>query len=402
MSADSSCDVVIAGGGPVGAALALALAGCELRTELLDARTQGEPVSADRSIALSHGARLILSRLGLWDRLAARPGAVTPIAAVDVSQRNGFGSVRLDAAEHGVPALGYVASYRALQSVLDEAVSAAADLTLRFGTRVTRIRSTPGYAVVDACSTAGEGGKGGGRDAEESRVARLAVVADGGAGGALPAIRHRRHDYRHLALVGFVGTATPHAGIAYERFTPDGPVALLPSGEEYALVWTVQPERAQELLACEEATFLRALQAHFGDRRRGFTHVRERRLFPLAMRFATEVVGVRVVAIGNAAQMLHPVAGQGFNLGLRDAFELARSIVDSDRDTLGSRVMLAQYARRRHLDRIAGAGFTHALSSLFGIRSPLVSAPRGLALALLDALPPAKWAFTQAMLHGLR
>jgi 2-octaprenyl-6-methoxyphenol hydroxylase len=401
-------DLVVVGGGPVGLALALALSGSGLRVEVLDPRAPGGSARDDRMLALSHGSHLVLAKIGVWSRLEAQPGAATPIAAVDISQREGFGAVRLDAGEEGVPALGYVVSYRALQSALDEA-AAARGVAVRFGTRAAAVRATPAYAVIElvpaagAVSAAGDvpAGTAPAGIADEPLVTRLAVVADGGA-DALPGIRRYRHDYAQSAVVATVACARPHGGVAYERFTPDGPVALLPCGRDMALVWTVPPARAEQLLALGPQEFLDALQRHVGERVRGFTAVRDRRAFPLALQFAADTVGERVVVIGNAAQTLHPVAGQGFNLGLRDAWELGCELLDCAPEAIGDRPVLARYARRRRLDRYAGIGFTHALAGVFVSRAPWVEAPRGLALALLDSLPPVKRAFTRSMLFGLR
>ncbi len=380
-------DVAIVGAGPVGATLALAVAPADLDVVVLDARAAGATLRGDRSLALSHGARLILERLGAWGALAAIPNAVTAITAIDVSQAGGFGLVRLSAAENDLPALGYVVRYRALQSALDAAL-ARAGVTIRHGVMVKSVGGTPAYAAVEV-------------DGGEPVLARLAAVADG-TGASVAGLARHRHDYGQVAVVAKVTCAAPHDGLAFERFTPDGPVALLPEGAHYGLVWTTTPERAEELLALPESLFLARLATHLAARAVRLERVEERRAFPLALEFARATVGSHTVVVGNAAQTLHPVAGQGFNVGLRDAFELARAIVDAPRETIGDRAMLDGYARGRWPDRWAGIAFTHGLVSLFGRDRAYLRWPRGLALTLLDALPPAKRAFTRAMLFGLR
>jgi 2-octaprenyl-6-methoxyphenol hydroxylase len=380
-------DLVIVGAGPVGATLALAVADGDLDVVVLDSRAKGETLRGERSLALSHGARLILERLGAWQPLAATAEGVTPITTIDVSQAGGFGSTTLRAAESDVPALGYVVSYRALQAGLDAAL-ARAGVRVRHGETATAVGGTPAYAAVDTAA------------ANEPILARLAAVADGA--GAVDGVTRRRHDYEQVALVAKVRLDAPHRGVAYERFTPDGPVALLPEGDRYGLIWTTAPSRAQQLLALDDASFLAALGGHFGARAGGFAGVGERRTFPLVLEIARAPTGTRTVAVGNAAQTLHPVAGQGFNVGLRDAFELARIVVDTPREAIGARPMLERFARARRADRWAGIAFTHGLVQLFGIDAAPVRWPRGLALTLLDALPPAKRAFTRAMLFGLR
>jgi 2-octaprenyl-6-methoxyphenol hydroxylase len=391
-------DLVIVGTGPVGATLALALVDGDLDVVALDARAEGAIGRGDRSLALSHGARLILERIGAWSAVAAARDAVTPISAIDVSQRGGFGRLRLDAVEQELPALGYVVSYRALQAALDAALSRAG-IEVLYGAAVDEIRTTPSYAAIDA-TRAG---------ARTDLAARLVAVSDG-VGDIAGGIR-RRHDYGQVALVGKLWPREPHRGVAFERFTPEGPMALLPEGDHYGFVWTTTPQQCESLLALSDADFIAALQRRFwlhsGSRQPhpapgAFERVAERRAFPLRLDYAERVIGQRVVLLGNAAQALHPVAGQGFNLGMRDAYELAQELLATRRDAIGSRECLAAYARRRRSDRVAGIAFTHALLGVFGSDAPLLRWPRGLALTLLDALPAVKRAFTRAMSFGTR
>ena len=382
-------DVAIVGAGPVGATLALALADSDLDVVVLDARPKGGTLRGERSLALSHGARLILERLAVWRELAAVTGAVTPITDIDISQAGGFGMARLSAAAHDLPALGYVVSYRALQAALDAAL-ARAGTAVRHGVTADAVGGTPAYAAVQV---AGAGA--------EPILARLAAVADG-TGAAVAGVARQRHDYRQVALIAKVMPLVGQVGVAYERFTPEGPVALLPEGDHYGLIWTTTEKRADDLLALDDAAFLAELAHHFGTRAGGFARATDRRTFPLALEFARATVGSRCVVLGNAAQTLHPVAGQGFNVGLRDASELAQVLLDTPRERIGERAVLDRYARGRRANRWAGIAFTHGLVSVFGNDSPLLRWPRGLALTLLDTLPPAKRAFTRAMLFGMR
>lgn len=382
-------DIIVVGAGPVGATLALALAGNGLDVVVLDARLPGELARGDRSLALSHGARLILERLDVWSALAATPGAVTAIDVIDISQARGFGAATLTAAEQGVPALGYVVSYRALQSSLDAALTARG-VAVRHGVGVRAAGAAGGCAAV-AVDNPGAA----------PLLARLVAIADG-TGAAGNGIARRRHDYRQVALVAKVFADAPHRGRAYERFTPEGPVALLPEADHYSLVWTATPERARELLALDTAAFVAALAGHFGSRIAGLADVAERKSFPLVLEFAPQPVAAHCVALGNAAQTLHPVAGQGFNVGLRDAYELATLALDTLREALGEREMLQRYARARRHDRLAGIALTHGLVGVFGNDLALARWPRGLALTLLDVVAPAKRAFTHAMMFGLR
>ena len=268
-------DVVIVGAGPVGATVALALAESDLDVVTLDARAEGAIGRSDRSLALSHGSRLILERLGIWGEVAAVPEAVTPIRAIDISQRGGFGHARLDAAEQGLPALGYVVSYRALQGALDAAL-ARAGRSVVHGASVNRITATSAFAKVQS-EREGQ---------HHEHAARLVAVADGG-GRLLPGLARRHHDYGQVALIGKAWPREPHHGLAFERFTPAGPMALLPEGDHYGFVWTTTPAEGERLRTLPGNEFLSALTERFGaclDRRSSepaFVRVEERRVFPL-------------------------------------------------------------------------------------------------------------------------
>jgi 2-octaprenyl-6-methoxyphenol hydroxylase len=379
-------DLVVVGAGPVGATLALALREADLDVVVLDSRSRGTPFHGDRSLALSHGARLILERLDVWRRLPA--GDVTPITAIDISQAGGFGMTRLAAVDHELPALGYVISYRALQSAMDAALEHAG-IGVCFGTAATRIGGTAAYAAITLENSD-----------RDCITARLAAVADGSA-ARIEGIRRDRTDYGHVAVTAKVAGARAHDGQAFERFTSEGPMALLPEGNGYGVVWTMTPARADRVLALSDEAFLDALAAHFGTRVERFASVTARHSFPLALEMARPPVGTRVVAIGNAAQSLHPVAGQGFNLGMRDAFELARVMIDTPRDQLGGAAMLDRYVKRRSADRLTGIAFTHGLVQLFGSDWPFLRWPRGIALTALDAMPVAKRVFARTMLFGI-
>jgi 2-octaprenyl-6-methoxyphenol hydroxylase len=380
-------DIAIVGAGPVGGAFALALADADLDVVSLDARAAGTTMRGDRSLALSHGARLIFERLDVWWRLSATRGAVTPITAIDVSQARGFGVTRIEAAELELTALGYVVSYTALQAAIDAAM-AHAGIEVRFNATVAGVTATPTEAHVNL-------------DADGATVAaRLAVVADG-AGTPVADIARERRPYGQVALIAKLALDRPHGGVAYERFTREGPMALLPEDDRYGLVWTLAPEKAEAMLALSDDAFIAAMATQFGSRMSGFIGVGPRRTFPLSLEYAKRTVATRTAVIGNAAQSLHPIAGQGFNLGVRDAFELAQTIKRTPRDALGGAAMLARFAAARRVDRWAGIGFTHGLTQIFATEAPLVRWPRGAALALLDALPPVKRAFTRAMLFGM-
>ncbi|SCX52126.1 FAD-dependent monooxygenase [Nitrosospira sp. Nsp1] len=417
-------DLIIIGGGPVGMALALALRGSGTSVLLLEARGMPAKTEDSRPLALSHGSRLILQRLGVWDKLPE----VTPILTIHISNRGGFGRTVLTADETGVPALGYVVSHHDVFRAMHEALQNC-NVDYLAGAQVTRLETSAGLGQVEFQ-----------HDGVTKKVtARLLAVADGGRLTAqIEGVTQHVHDYQQWAIVAQVKTersgsmppaavAKPPAAplrrsakrtsqttnasgngpvrtqhdIAYERFTPDGPVALLPSGDRFALVWTVSPAAAQEILALDDAAFLARLHGHFGDRLGKFIEAGKRAGFPLALKYATPVTACRVVLIGNAAQTLHPVAGQGFNLGLRDAWELAEEIIASPVD-IGTPLMLARYRDKRRTDSSVGRIFTDSLIKLFSNDDLVLGALRNSGLSALDCLPQAKRFVARRMMFGAR
>ena len=376
-------DIVVAGGGPVGAALALGLRDSGYKLALLEPRRPNIIRDDARAIALSHGGRLILERLGLWPALAP---AVTPICHINISQQRGFGRVDMHAGEAGVPALGYVVGYVALQQALAAAL-APAGVQVMAGRAVQAVSGD----VYGAFATI---------DDELTLAARLIVIADGGTQLNIAHVKIR--DYHQSALVCEVASEQPHHNRAFERFTPQGALALLPSGGRWSLIWTLSPERAQELAALDDGEFCRRLQATFGAAAGAFGTPGQRQVFPLTLRYAVRPVAARTLMIGNAAQMLHPVAGQGFNLGLRDAWELARVLVTHDQHDPGGSDLLNAYFSQRRFDRIATILFTDSLIRLFCKDIPLLNATRSLGLAAFGVIPGAKNFLARRMMFGAR
>jgi 2-octaprenyl-6-methoxyphenol hydroxylase len=376
-------DVLIVGGGPVGVATALALRGASLRVGLVEARAPHLASTDPRPIALSHGSRLILERFGAWEAI----GPATPIERIHVSQRGGFGRVELDARESRLPALGYVVDYGRL------AIGLARALERGGGCDLIRARVSALEAGADTAAVNLEG------EGDRRLTARLVATADG---GALPAAPLRTRDYQQAVVTTRVACALPHRNVAYERFTPNGPLALLPMGEGMALVWTTTPERAQLLCALPEPAFLDELQQTFGGRLGRFSHTGARSAFPVALKTVARIAESRIVALGNAAQTLHPVAGQGLNLGLRDAWELAGTVRDCELHEIGMPAHLDRYRSRRRLDRGGGIGFTDALVRLFSNDIAPLRLARGLGLAALGAAMPAKDFVIRRMTFGTR
>ncbi len=395
-------DIIVIGGGPVGMALALALNDSGNSVLLLEARGLPEKTEDPRPLALSHGTRLILQRLGVWKALSD----VTPIKTIHISNRGGFGRTVLTSAEAGVPALGYVINYHDLFRTMHEAL-VTSHATYLTGAQVTGL------------STHGEKGEVEFQHDGSTRkmTARLLVLADGGRlSDKVEGVTQHVHDYGQWAIVARVRTerfenletggaiepiARAQPGIAYERFTADGPVALLPSGKYFALVWTVSPSAAQEILDLDDAAFLARLHGHFGGRLGNFVEAGQRSGFPLALKYAAPVTAGRIVLVGNAAQTLHPVAGQGFNLGLRDAWELAEEIIASPVET-GKPAMLARYRLKRGPDSDLGRIFTDSLVKLFSNDVAVLDSVRSMGLSALDCLPPAKRFVARRMMFGMR
>ena len=370
--------VLIVGAGPVGAVCALALRQQGIAARVLEA--QPADARADtRTLALSHGSRLILERLGVWNRLHG----VTPITRIHVSQRGALGVARLAAEEIGVPALGYVLPYGELTAALKQMLGDAG-VAVEYGVAVDRIESGAEAATLHVAD---------GR----TLTAPLVVVADGGRGDQVPPPRFER-DYDQMAVVCDVKTELPHANQAFERFTPEGPAALLPKDDRYALVWTARSDEAQRIAALTDAEFLAALQRHFGGRQGRFLQAGPRKTFPLRLAYTGSEAAGRVVRIGNAAQTLHPVAGQGLNLGLRDAFTLVQTLRDAK--SLDSALRRVEWSRAP--DRWSMIAATDFLARSFTWHLPGLAAARGLGIAALQALPPVKSALARQMMFGRR
>ncbi|XZG70018.1 FAD-dependent oxidoreductase [Chitinibacteraceae bacterium HSL-7] len=380
-------DIVVVGGGPAGAALALRLANAGRQVTVLEAR-QG-PVNDRRALALSYASRMQLEDVGLWHAAALQP---TPMQRVHVSQQHTIGRTELNAAELNVPALGYVVGYAPLANLALEQL-ARSTATLIRGARVEGIRQTSRYAVLHVCHD----------DQQHTMTARLVVLADGGKlVDALPDIEQTVRPYEQHAIVATVTPDAPHQYTAYERFAEDGPLALLPTGDDFTLVWTQAPSAAASRLTLDDAAFLTEVNRRFGGRVPAFTAVRDRASFPLALKTVDRVAARRVVLIGNAAQTLHPVAGQGLNLGLRDAGTLAELLLATPAQEAGEPETLLRYITLRERDAGLVTGFTDCLIRFFDTPDPALTHGRSLGLIALDQIAPVRRKFTRAMIFGVR
>lgn len=377
-------DVAIIGGGPVGIALALALRDNDLKVALLEARESEINTTDPRALALSYGSRLLLQRLGAWQTLQN----VSGIKVIEVTQKDSSGHTTLRADDLSVPEMGYVLPYTALHAALQEALHQS-DVDCLYGAAVSDLSASREQSAIVYQH----------KGAHHTLTAKLAVVADGGQ--LLEAKRPPQiTDYGQSGIIAHLNTDRPDNGVAFERFTSQGPMALLPYMDGYELVLTAAHDQVQTMLGWDDATFLQYLQGHFGDRVGHFTAIGKRNSYPLRLKRATDITFPHTVLIGNAAQTLHPVAGQGFNMGIRDAWELAQTILDHAPDGIGSAAMCKAYRDSRRIDRNAGIRFTDGLVRLFSNDLPLMGPLRSAALNLLDHIAPAKKFVAKRMMFG--
>ncbi|MDR2189341.1 MAG: FAD-dependent monooxygenase [Azonexus sp.] len=386
-------DILIVGAGPVGLTLHRALAAGGQSSLLIDRQPRSAALADPRALALAHGARQLLEQIGSWPT-----GAATPIETIHIGQQDGLGRTLLDRADYGLPALGYVLRYRDLAAALAASVAAG---SLLEEAEIVDISASdqPQPPSPGPSPTRGEGSEGlvvTLRHASQSRKIRckLLVHAEGASGHA-PDVAC--HDYAQHAVICEVRPSPGHNRRAWERFTPDGPLALLPLGEQYSVVFTLPPAKAEAVMALDDAAFVAALQSQFGERLR-FADPGPRFSFPLALRQRRHLASGSEVWIGNAAQTLHPVSGQGFNLGLRDAWQLAEILLN---DGI-SPASLRRYAARRQLDRRGAAAFTDGVVKVFSNDFPPLKLARGLGLLALDLFPPARRFVAKRMIWGAR
>jgi len=387
-------DVAVVGAGPVGASLACALGQAGAKVAVLEAspvRAPLPPSYDDRPLALAHGSRRILEAIGAWQALAAR---ATPIREIHVSERGGFGVTRIEAAATGVDALGHVIPARDLGESLAAVMAATPGLDLRRPAEVTALDADDKGVTLRL--------RGAGGDRRPLR-ARLVAAADGVDSPlrAMLGIRVRDRDYRQRAITANVSCSRPTAGRAFERFTPTGPLALLPLGEHRcALVWAMPEELAEQRMHASKKEFVAALAAAAGGRLGDFTRLGERVGYPLRLVRALDSIAPRAVILGNAAHNLHPVAGQGLNLGLRDAAVLAEVVSDAlcGGADPGEPAVLARYRGLRRGDQRLVTVFTDTLVRAFSNASPGLRVLRDLGLLALDLTPALKDRFAaQAM-----
>jgi 2-octaprenyl-6-methoxyphenol hydroxylase len=396
MTKPATYDMIIVGGGMVGASLAIALAHRGLRLALVEAYTPGaesQPSYDDRAIALAYGTRRIFEATGVWPSLSE---IAEPILDIHVSDRGHFGFTRLSAADEGVPALGHVVTARELGHVLLDRMRKDASLEVIAPARLVSFEDQGEQVCVEVE-----------REGLMSTLqCRLLVAADGGNSEirAQLGVPVQRWEYGQSAVVTNITPAQPHRNVAYERFTDSGPVALLPMTEQRcAVVWTVRDEQLESVLALDDDAFLAAFQQRFGYRLGRFLRTGKRAAYPLSLLRARESVRGRVAVIGNAAHTLHPIAGQGFNLGIRDVAALAEVVDDAFRAgrDIGAAETLAVYESWRLAEQRNVALATDGLARLFSNPLAAVRLGRNLGLLAMEFLPGAKHPLARAAMGML-
>jgi 2-octaprenyl-6-methoxyphenol hydroxylase len=383
LAMNDTCDVLIVGGGLVGSSLAIALDGAGLRVALVEAvppRVDLQPSYDERNLALARATVNALDALGVWRHVVSR---AMPIRRIHVSRQGEFGAVRLDASRHGVEAFGAVLPARELGNGLLARLDACRELVRHAPAQLSAIADDGASIVATLVTPAGE----------RNLNARLLVGADGTASFVRTAlaIETETVDYAQTAFVTTVTAQHDLDGCAYERFGATGPTAILPLADRRAgVVLTVPAADAGRVAALDDAGFVELLQARFGYRLGRFARPGRRVSYPLKRVQALRLAASRVVLVGNAAQTLHPIGAQGFNLGLRDALTLAELLIDQhklDGDP-GAPALLAEYAARRVADREGTAAMSDGLARWTANDFPPLKLLRSLGLVALDRLVP--------------
>jgi 2-octaprenyl-6-methoxyphenol hydroxylase len=397
-------DLIIIGGGLVGASLACALENASLRIAIVEAfpfktdDSEYQPAFDARSVALSYTSKQVFDGMGLWSSINKL--GVAAIKKIHISDRGHAGITRLNADDEKVDALGYVVETRVIGKALFDRLHKQENVTLIAPAKLKNfdINTDVASATVEVTND---------QDVVESRVltAKLLVAADGDDSFVrrLSGVQIKQRNYEQSAVIANIATDKPHNNQAFERFTDSGPLALLPMAatenekNRYSLVWTIHHSEQEEMMNWSDETFLENLKARFGARAGQFTHVSPRYVYPLSLMRAKEHVRERLAIIGNAAHTLHPVAGQGFNLGLRDVAALSQVIIDASRENkdIGELTVLQTYADWRKRDHIQTAMATDSLVRIFSNNFLPLAALRNLGLLVVDLVPPLKKVFAR-------
>ena len=397
-------DLIIIGGGLVGASLACALENASLRIAIIEAfpfksdDSEYQPAFDARSVALSYTSKQVFAGMGLWSSINTL--GVAAIKKIHISDRGHAGVTRLNADDEKVDALGYVVETRVIGKALFDRLRKQENVTLIAPAKLKNfeINADVASATIEITNENG---------LVESKVltTKLLVAADGDDSFVrrLSGVRIKQRNYEQSAVIANIATDKPHDNQAFERFTDSGPIALLPMAatenekNRYSLVWTINSSEQEEMMTWSDETFLEKLKARFGERAGQFTHVSARYVYPLSLMRAKEHVRERLAIIGNAAHTLHPVAGQGFNLGLRDVAALSQVVMDASREKkdIGDLAILQTYADWRGRDHIQTAMATDSIVRIFSNNFLPLAALRNLGLLVVDLVPPLKKIFAR-------
>ena len=379
----SEFDIVIVGGGLVGASMACSLAEIEYKIAVIEAfqpSSDQQPSFDERTVALTYSSKLIFNAIGSWTNISSE---AYPIKDIEVTNQNSFGFTTLGTDDSQTEALGYVVPTRRIGQVLHANISKTDNINLICPATVESITNKSDYAVLNIKA---------GNDKLKIKC-KLVILADGGRSGLLEKLgfKTKVKHYSQSALIGIIGSNQAHNGKAYEHFTSNGPLALLPLREnDYALAWTLPETEANELSDCPENTFIKKLQTEFGNRAGKFQTVANRNVYPLSYSILAKPYIDRTVIIGNAAHIVHPVAGQGFNLGLRDVGFLHEMLTNDTHEDPGHSELLTKYAYlRQHDTRIVGQ-FTDGLIRTFTSDFFPIKAGRNIGLTAINLLPGVK------------
>jgi 2-octaprenyl-6-methoxyphenol hydroxylase len=381
-------EYLVVGAGPVGLIFSLLLAKQNKSSHLLELRKKNEAHSDKRALALSYGTKQVLENLGIWTLLEKK---ITPIQSIHTSQKNSFGRTLLSADEYNLPALGYVVSYGDLSKALEAAISQSSLVKVSYEFEVSAIENKKDKSILY------------GRDRNLPLEAPLLILADGGKNTTdlIHNLKRKETSYNHTALVTKVISEIPPKSVAYERFTSMGPIALLPNGpKEFSLIWTGKDIDIQELAKTKKNVFLEKLHEHFGDRVGRFIDCEKFITFPLKKIVLEDFPKSNIVVIGNSAQTMHPVAGQGFNTGIRDAYALSKLMNETELAHIGSEPFVNQYYASRKLETKKTLFFTDSLVSIFSNDLVGLSITRGFSLSLLDNFKPIKKFLVNKMSFG--
>ena len=380
-------DCAIIGGGPVGLIFAILNHASKGKIQIFESKNRGATNQDNKALALSNGSRLILEEIGIWDRLDKN---ITKIEKIHTSQVGSFGRTLLDAGEFNEESLGYIISYGDLMAVLQEEIECISNIMTFYETKVTKCIDEKAILNLSLETN----------NKIKNLKSEFVILADGAAEDieGLELNKKIKH-FDHTAIVTKVLTEIPHRNIAYERFTSNGPIALLPNrNDKFSLVWTGPSKFIEKLEQLNQESFLSQLHESFGDRVGSFLECEKRISFDLKQTYV-EVMHSNIVALGNASQTMHPVAGQGLNTGLRDAYKLNQSLIGGSK-IKSLEALLDEYKHSRAGERKKILNFTEMLVKSFSNDLVGLKKVRGYALSLLDITRPIKQSFVRKMSYG--